>query len=58
MEELKIKIEIEQAKARVKIMEGVEQKFGEMANQGDLGNKPSEKLQLPEKDLNYLCENS
>ena len=51
-------MEIEQAKARVKIMEGGEQKFGEMANQEDLGNKPSEKLQLPEKDLNYLCENS
>ena len=58
MEELKVKMEIEQAKARVKIMEGGEQKFGEMANQEDLGNKPSEKLQLPEKDLNYLCENS
>ena len=58
MEELKIKLETEQAKARVKIMEGGEQKFGEMANQEDLGNKTSEKLQLPEKDLNYLCENS
>ena len=57
VEELKIKMEIEQAKARVKIMEGWEQKFGEMANQEDLGNKP-EKLQLPEKDLNYFCENS
>ena len=39
-------------------MGGVEQKFGEMANQEDLGNKPSKKLKLPEKDLNYLCENS
>ena len=58
VEELKIKIEIEKAKARVKIMEGGEQKFGEMANQEDLGNKPSEKLKHPEKDLNYLCENS
>ena len=58
VEELKINMEIEQARARVKIMEGGEQKFGEMANQEDLGNKPSEKLQLPEKDLNYLCENS
>ena len=34
-------------------MEGEEQKFGEMANEGDLGNKTSEKLQLSEKDLNY-----
>ena len=41
VEELKIKMEIEQAKARVKIMEGGEQKFGEMANQDNLGNKPS-----------------
>ena len=32
-EELKIKMEIEQEKARVKIMEGGEQKFGEIANQ-------------------------
>ena len=30
LEELKIKMEIEQAKARVKIMEGEEQKFREM----------------------------
>ena len=29
-----------------------------MANQEDLGNKPPEKLQLPEKDPNCLCENS
>ena len=37
-EELKIKMETKQAKARVKIMEGEEQKFGEMAkNQEDLG---------------------
>ena len=28
-----------------------------MTNQEDLSNKLSEKLQLPEKDLNYLCEN-
>ena len=39
-------------------MEEGKQKFKEMVNRGDLGNKPSEKLQLPEKDLNYLCENS
>ena len=58
VEELKIKIEIEQVKTRVKIMEGGEQKFKKTANQEDLGNKHSEKLQLPEKDLNYLCENS
>ena len=51
-------METEQAKARVKIMEGGEQKFGEMANQEDLGYNISEKLQLPKKDLNYLCENS
>ena len=38
MEESKIKTEITQAKARVKIMEGGHQKFGEMAkNQEDLG---------------------
>ena len=43
VEELKIKMEIEQAKARVKIMEGGEQKFKEMANQEDLGNKRPEK---------------
>ena len=47
-----MKMEIEQANVRVKIMEGGEQKFGEMANQEDLGNKPSEKMQLPEKDVN------
>ena len=29
-----------------------------MANQEDLGNKRSEKLQFPQKDLNYLCETS
>ena len=52
MEELKIKMEIEQANVRGKIMEGGEQKFGETANQEDLGNKPSEKMQLPEKDVN------
>ena len=28
-----------------------------MTNQENLSNKLSEKLQLPEKDLNYLCEN-
>ena len=39
VEELKIKMEIEQAKARVKIMEEEEQKFGEMENQEDLGNR-------------------
>ena len=39
-------------------MEGEEQKFGEMTNQEDLGNKLSEKLQLPQKDVNYLSENS
>ena len=58
LEELKIKMEIEQAKARVKIMEGEEQKFREMANQEDLGKKLSEKLHFPQKDLNYLCKNS
>ena len=58
MEELKIQMEIEQANVRGKIMEGREQKFGETANQEDLGNKPSEKIQLPEKDVNQLCENS
>ena len=52
MEELKIKMEIEQANVRGKIMEGREQKFGETANQEDLGNRPSEKIQLPEKDVN------
>ena len=39
VEELKIKMEIEQAKARAKIMEEEEQKFGEMENQEDLGNR-------------------
>ena len=39
-------------------MEGEEQKFREMANQEDLGKKVSEKLHFPQKDLNYLCENS
>ena len=58
MEELKIKMEIEQAKARVKTMEGEEQKFEEMANQEDLDNKLSDKLKFPEEDLNYLCQNS
>ena len=52
MEELKIKMEIEQANVRGKIMEGREQKFGETANQEDLRNRPSEKIQLPEKDVN------
>ena len=28
-----------------------------MANQGDLGNKLSEKLHFPQNDLNYSCEN-
>ena len=51
-------METEQAKGRVKTMEGDEQKFGEMANQEELGNKHSEKLQFPQKDLNYLCETS
>ena len=57
-EKIKIKMETEQAIASVKIMEGEEQKFGEMANQEDLGYKFSEKFQFPQKDLNYLCENS
>ena len=57
-EELRIKIDIEQAKPRVKIVEGEKQKFGEMTNQKNLGNKLSEKLQFRQKDLNYLCENS
>ena len=51
-------METEQAKVRVKTMEGDEQKFGEMANQEELGNKHSEKLQFPQKDLSYLCETS
>ena len=50
-------MEIEQAKPSVKIMEGEEQKCGEMANQENLGNKLSEKLHFPPKDLNYLCDN-
>ena len=58
VEEFKIKMEIEQAKSRVKIMKGEKRKFGEITNQEDLGNKLSEKLQRPQKDLNYLCENS
>ena len=29
-----------------------------MANQEELGNKHSEKLQFPQKDLSYLCETS
>ena len=58
MEELKIKMEIEQAKARVKIMEGEEQKLEEIANQEDLDNKLSEKLHFPQEDVNYLCQNS
>ena len=29
-----------------------------MANQGQLGNKLSEKLQFPQKGVNYLCDNS
>ena len=33
-------------------MEGRKQKFGETANQEDLRNRPSEKIQLPEKDVN------
>ena len=57
VEDLKTKMEREQAKGRVIITEGGEQKFGEMTNHEDLGNKP-DKLQLPEKDLNYLCKNS
>ena len=40
-------MEIEQAKARVKTMEGEEQKFEEMADQEDLDNKLSEKLKFP-----------
>ena len=51
------KMEIERAKPSVKIMEGEEQKCGEMANQENLGNKLSEKLHFPPKDLNYLCDN-
>ena len=58
MEELKIKMEIEQAKARVKIMEGEEQKLEEIANQEDLDNKLSEKLHFPREDVNYFCQNS
>ena len=57
-EELKIKMDIEQTKARVKTTEGEEQKFEEMANQEDLDNKLSEKLQFLQEDLNYLCQNS
>ena len=55
-EELKIKMEIEQLKARVKVMEGEEQKFKKMANQEDLDNELSEKLQFPQEDLNYLWQ--
>ena len=55
-EELKIKMEIEQVKARVKVMEGEEQKFKKMANQEDLDNELSEKLQFPQEDLNYLWQ--
>ena len=55
-EELKIKMEIEQVKARIKVMEGEEQKFKKMANQEDLDNELSEKLQFPQEDLNYLWQ--
>ena len=55
-EELKIKMEIEQLKARVKVMEGEEQKLKKMANQEDLDNELSEKLQFPQEDLNYLWQ--
>ena len=55
-EELKIKMEIEQVKARVKVMEREEQKFKKMANQEDLDNELSEKLQFPQEDLNYLWQ--
>ena len=51
-------MEIEREINRVMIMEGEEQKFGEMANQEELGSEPSEKLQYRQKVLNYLCENS
>ena len=48
-EELKIKMEIKQAKTSVKIMEGQEHKFREMAIQEDLDNKLSKTRNFLEK---------
>ena len=45
-EQLKIKMEIEQAIARDKIIKEEEQKFGKMANQEDLGYKLSEEIAI------------
>ena len=55
-EELKINRAIERAKARVKIMEGEEQKVDKIEKQEYLGYKFPKKFLR--KDLRYLCENS
>ena len=44
VKELKINMQIDSVKARVKIMEGEEKKLGEMTKQEELGKKFSEKL--------------
>ena len=44
VKELKVNMQVDSVKARVKIMEGEEKKLGEMAKQEELGKKFSEKL--------------
>ena len=58
VEKVKINTRIEGAKTWAKIIEGQEQKFGEMAKHENLDYKLSEKLPFSQNDFDYLYDNS